>query len=223
MFRSVGGTRAVTETEDIFNLENWQTRGPEVLANEFRDIQEENLRVNKDFYRVIQDALKVGVPKRELKKILRKRGLSQKRTNLLFRGQNIPYSGYDGRMRKRVRDAEKIGEELNQKKSKDFRNYFYPRKLFRLIEREYRKSLAPEERIDRSIIDRVTDYFSEKITPQGETIKTAQAERIQTPPLPPTNMPAQNLMAQSPQKINGLTRSEQALLSPEEKVIAART
>ena len=29
-----------------------KTRGPEVLANEFRDIQEENLRINKDFIKL---------------------------------------------------------------------------------------------------------------------------------------------------------------------------
>ena len=71
----------------------------------------------------------------------------------------------------------------------------------------------------------MTDYFSERL-PVGEEGGDGGhqlSQRIQTPPLPPTNMPAQNLMAQSPQKINGLTRSEQALLSPEEKIIAART
>lgn len=101
------GTRAVTETETMFNLENWQTRGPEVLANEFRAIQDENYRVNREFYRVLQDAMAVGVPRRELKKILRKRGLSQKRTNLLFRGQNIPYTGYDSRMKKKSKRCRK--------------------------------------------------------------------------------------------------------------------
>jgi hypothetical protein len=219
------GTRAVTETETMFNLENWQTRGPEVLANEFRAIQDENYRVNREFYRVLQDAMAVGVPRRELKKILRKRGLSQKRTNLLFRGQNIPYTGYDSRMKKRVKDAEKIGKELGKNKSKDFFNYFYPRRLFRLIEREYRKSLVPEEKVDRSIIDRVTDYFSEQLPSGGGSGGGGPelSQRIQTPPLPATSMPAPNLMGQSPQKINGLTRSEQALLSPEEKIIAART
>ena len=83
----------------------------------------------------------------------------------------------------------------------------------------------PEEKVNRSIIDRVTDYFSERLPVGEEGGDGGQqlSQRIQTPPLPPTNMPAPNLMAQSPQKINGLTRSEQALLSPEEKIIAART
>ena len=58
--------RLVTSTEKLFSLENFRTRGPEVVAREFKDIQEENLRVNKDFYKVIKDALAVGVPKRQL-------------------------------------------------------------------------------------------------------------------------------------------------------------
>ena len=218
------GIRAVTETETMFNLENWQTRGPEVLANEFRDIQDEAYRVNKDFYRVLKDAMAVGVSKGDLKKILRKRNMPIKKINWLLKGKNIPYSAYDKRMKLRLKEAKDLGKELGKDKSSDFKKYFYPKSEFRRIEREYRrKSLDPEERIDRGIIDTIKDYFSETITPQGETIKTAQAERIQTPPLPATSMPAQNLMAQSPQKINGLTRSEQALLSPEEKIIAART
>ena len=218
------GTRAVTETETMFNLENWRTRGPETLAGEFRDIQDENYRVNKDFYRVLKDAMDVGVSRKDLFKILKKRGMPSKKINWLLKGKNIPYSAYDKRMKLRLKEAKDLGKELGKDKSSDFKKYFYPKSEFRRIEREYkRKSLAPEEKVNRSIIDRVTDYFSEKVSPQGETIKTAQVQRIQTPPLPGTPMPSQSLMAQSPQKINGLTRSEQALLSPEEKVIAART
>ncbi len=55
------GKRAVTETETMFNLENWRSRGPEVLKQEFKDIQDENYKVNKGFYRVLKDALEVGM------------------------------------------------------------------------------------------------------------------------------------------------------------------
>ena len=58
--------RLVTSTDKLFSLQNYKTRGPEVLAREFRDIQEENLRVNRDFHKVVKDALEVGVPRRQL-------------------------------------------------------------------------------------------------------------------------------------------------------------
>ena len=48
---------------------------------------------------------------------------------------------------------------------------------------------------------------------------------IQPPPLPGTPMPDQKLVASAPQinQQTGLTRTESALLSPSEQVIARRT
>ena len=65
--------KSVTATEKFFSLENYQNRGPLVLADEFRQIQEEAFRVNQDFHLILQDALAVGVPKNQLIKILRNR------------------------------------------------------------------------------------------------------------------------------------------------------
>ena len=127
--------RLVTTTEKFFSLQDYTTRGPEVLAREFRDIQDENYRVNRDFYQVVKDALEVGVPKRELFKQLKARGLSTKNAALIMRGKNIPYTGYDSRMIKRFRDAEKIAKE--EGKGKVNREYFYPKREFKRIEREY--------------------------------------------------------------------------------------
>ena len=67
--------RSVTTTEKLFSLENYQNRGPLVLADEFRQIQDETLKANKEFHLILQDALKVGVPKKLLK-ILRDRRIS---------------------------------------------------------------------------------------------------------------------------------------------------
>ena len=68
--------RSVTTAEKFFSLENFDQRGPLVLAEEFRDIQDETLRVNRDFYFILKDALEVGVPEKTLKKIIRERGIS---------------------------------------------------------------------------------------------------------------------------------------------------
>ena len=183
-----------------------------MIADEFRDIQEETYRTNQDFYFILQDAIRVGVPERELKKLMRRRGMSVKNVKKLLRGKNIPYTAYKERMKKRVKEAEQIGKE--QGEGKVNRDYFYPRRLLRNIEREYKNkelNTAPKE------IEPVSQL------PAEDTTATASlpAPEIQTPPLPVTPQPVvpPNLLAQNKR----LTPTEEALLSPEEKIIAGRT
>ena len=153
---------------------------------------------------------------------MKKRGISSKNANKLLRGVNIPYSGYDGRMKKRVIDARKLSNELNEGSIN--RNYFYPRRLLKQIEREYkRKSIRPIEPgpglIERGISG-AQDLFGN--IPQQDT--TVQQANIQTPPLGNTPMPKiNNQMARNINPQTGLTRTESALLSPTEQIIARRT
>ena len=42
--------KSVTTAEKFFSLENYQRRGPLVIADEFRNIQEETYRTNQDFH-----------------------------------------------------------------------------------------------------------------------------------------------------------------------------
>ena len=149
---------------------------------------------------------------RELKKLMRGRGISARNIRKLIKGQNIPYTAYKERMKKRVKEAEKIGKE--QGEGKINREYFYPRRLLKQIEREYKDkklNTAPKE------IEPVSQL------PAEDTTATASlpAPEIQTPPLPVTPQPvvSPNLLAQNKR----LTPTEEALLSPEEKIIAGRT
>jgi len=211
--------RSVTATEKFFSLEDFRQRGPNVLAEEFRQIQEENLKVNKDFYVILQDAQTMGVDKKTLKKILKQRGISTKNANFLLRGKNIPYTGYKGRMQKRVKDAKALSKKLGEGNVNA--NYFYPRKLFNDIIREYkRKSIVPKEETDSpGLIDRGLDAVGDLFGGVSENQPVAE---IQTPPLPSTPQPrVQSVQQRNP--ITNLTRTEQALLSPEEQVIASRT
>ena len=137
-----------------------------------------------------------------------------------MRGVNIPYTGYDGRMKKRVKDARKLSDKFGEGDIN--REYFYPRRLFKEIEREYRrKSLILKEKpntpgmIDRGL-DAVGDLF-------GGVEQRQPVASIQTPPLPNTPMPNIQPIAQQINPTTNLTRTEQALLSPEEQVIASRT
>ena len=86
------------------------------MADEFRNIQEENFKVNQDFYFILKDAETVGVPERDLKKIIKKaRNISSAKARKLLKGENIPYTAYDSRMKKRVKEAEKIAKERGEK------------------------------------------------------------------------------------------------------------
>ena len=205
--------KSVTTAEKFFSLQDYQRRGPLVIADEFRNIQEETFRTNQDFYFILQDAIRVGLPEKELKKLMRRRGMSVKNVKKLLRGQNIPYTAYKERMKKRIKEAEQIGKEQGQGKIN--KDYFYPRRLLRQIEKEYKKkelNTAPKE------IEPVSQL------PVQDTTTTASlpAPEIKTPPLPNTPQPKVRTAQQINPQTN-LTRTETALLSPEEQVIASRT
>jgi hypothetical protein len=138
--------------------------------------------------------------------------MSVKNVKKLLRGKNIPYTAYKERMKKRVKEAEQIGKEQGQGKVN--RDYFYPRRLLRDIEREYKNkelNTAPPE------IEPVSEVPVEDTT----TTASLPTPEIQTPPLPNTPMPVIRTTA-LPSVNTNLTRTQQALLSPEEQIIASR-
>ena len=200
--------RSVTTAEKFFSLENFDQRGPLVLAEEFRNIQDETLRVNRDFYFILKDALEVGVPEKTLKKIIRERGISFRNFKKLIKGENIPYTAYKERMKKRVKEAEKLD------RGKVNKDYFYPKKLLKQIEKEYKnKKLETQE----PEIEPVSS-----IPTEDRSVQTARLPDIQTPPLGNTPMPIVQTARADVNPNTNLTRSQEALLSPEEKIIASR-
>ena len=83
-----------------------------------------------------------------------------------------------------------------------------------------RKSIKPEEQepgIFEKGLDNIKDLFSE--APQQQTTQLAD---IKTPPLPNTPMPMVQTVRANVNPNTNLTRTQEALLSPEEKIIASR-
>jgi hypothetical protein len=214
--------RSVTQTEKLFSLENYQNRGPLVLADEFRQIQDETLKVNREFHLILQDALKTGVPKRQLLKILRDRRISYAKAKKLLDGKNIPYTGFEERMKKRVKEAQIEAKRRGEDETVN-KEYFYPKKLFRDILREYKnKDLKPKQEGPSEI-----DLLFDKIRGDQSSLpgqeETTQLADIQTPPLGNTPMPVVQTARADVNPNTNLTRTQEALLSPEEKIIASRT
>ena len=111
-------------------------------------------------------------------------------------------------MKKRVKEAEKLD------RGKINKNYFYPKKLLKQIEKEYK---------DKKLETREPEIEPMSSLPtENRSVQTTRLPDIKTPPLPNTPMPT----VKTTQNINpntNLTRTETALLSPEEQVIASRT
>ena len=213
--------RSVTQTEKLFSLENYQNRGPLVLADEFRQIQDETLKVNREFHLILQDALKTGVPKRKLLKILRDRRISYAKAKKLLDGKNIPYTAFDERMKKRVKEAQIEAKRRGEGETVN-KEYFYPKKLFRDILREYKnKDLKPKKEGPSEV-----DLLFDKIRGDQSSLpgqeETTQLADIQTPPLSSTPMPIVQTARANVNPNTNLTRTQEALLSPEEKIIASR-
>jgi hypothetical protein len=214
--------RSVTQTEKLFSLENYQNRGPLVLADEFRQIQDETLKVNREFHLILQDALKTGVPKKDLIKILRNRRIPYAKVKKLLDGKNIPYTGYEERMKKRVDEAKKEADRRGDNESVN-KEYFYPKKLFREILSEYKnKDLKPKQEGPSEV-----DLLFDKIRGDQSSLpgqeQTTQLANIQTPPLGNTPQPIVRPVQANVDPNTNLTRTQTALLSPEEQVIASRT
>ena len=215
--------RSVTTTEKLFSLENYQNRGPLILADEFRQIQDETLKVNREFHLILEDALKTGVPKRQLLKILRNRRISYSKAKKLLDGKNIPYTGYEERMKKRVKEAQIEAKRRGEGETVN-KEYFYPKKLFRDILREYKNKTLKIEEPNTRLLE--LEKFKESISGDQSSLpgqeETTQLANIQTPPLPNMAMPVVQTARANVNPNTNLTRTQEALLSPEEKIIASR-
>jgi hypothetical protein len=211
--------RSVTKAEKFFSLKDFQNRGPEKIADEFKNIQDETFRVNQAFYFILQDALETGVKEQDLLKILRKRNISYSKAKKLLKGKNIPYTAFEERMKGRVKEAEKIAKDRGEKINKE---YFYPKKLFRQILKDYKnKDLSIKEDAQLNEIDRILKLQNDQVSSLPQPVENKAFAKIQTPPLPNTPQPVVQT-AQLKDPNTNLTRTQTALLSPEEQVIASR-
>ena len=207
---------SVTKAESFYSLRNALDRGPNELQQEFRNIQDEMFRVQQEFHYVLQDAQKLGLTKRDLRKILMKRDFSGREISALLRGKFTPFKASEKLMQKRVRDAKKAYPDEKIESS-----FFYPRREFYKIMREYRnKSLKYQ--IPRP--EPVSEFQVPKPILSLPT-NTRQVASVQTPPLPATPPVNPQLVAANNPVIpqTGLTRTETALLSPSEQAMRLRS
>ena len=236
--------RAIDDTEKIYSPENYNSRGPEVILREYNQMQLEGYKVQQDFYRMIVDAKTIGLSNLDIRKKLKEQGVGSQMINNLMNGIFTPINYSDARFKKKIKAIENLAK-TKTKDSKDFRymadpNYLYPKLQLDMLKLSYRfKKLDPENKLkvykegkNPNVGGLFGIFFEEgpgfiqrgknlinKVLP-GDPLSS----KVQTPPLGSTPMPSKNLISSLPKNPQtNLTQSEEALLSPTEKVIASRT
>ena len=235
--------RAIDDTEKIYSPENYNSRGPEVILREYNQMQLEGYKVQQDFYKMIVDAKTIGLSNFDIRKKLKEQNLGPKTINNLMNGIFTPVNYSDPRFKKKIVAVEKLAKQKT-KESPDYRyvvdkNYLYPKLQLNLLKNSYRfKKLDPNDKLKvyKEGKNPNTEGIFGKFLKGGpgliqrgknlidKVLPGTPMSKIQTPPLPNTPMPAKmasNTQQKDPQ--TNLTRNQEALLSPTEKVIASRT
>ena len=188
-------------TGGIFGLLAGGRKSPTDVINRYIAANAARFGVQQEMFRNIEAAGILGTESSTLRREFKDRQVSPRTYNKLEEGTFEPY--YPSRdIQKRFKEiAEELGEENPFLAVKD---------ILRAIYNQFREmDLRDEFDID------VSEYVSED---EG-------LADIQTPPLGKTPMPVVNnrQLLQQKDPITNLTRTEQALLSPSEKIIAGRT
>ena len=213
-------------------------------------MQEEDFRLQKDMYIRIQDMKLLNVDDRTIKKILEKAGTDENVVRNLMRGIFTPTNYSETRFDQKVEYVRGAMEEQSEK-SEDyffFENeaFIFPKTELDEVKREwkrrqffpdgytpdktkYKKNSKGQTLYDNNgnpIPEEGTGIIKkglEKIKKLINPLSGLSSQKPQVPQLPPTPTPNVAVAALQKSPTTGLTRTESALLSPSEQVIARRT
>ena len=218
-------TKIRTKAWDASVMYNTDTYGSDVV-NDFIRIQRNIFREQQRIWRAFQTAKKFGLTNSTLRKELRARRVSWSDIQKILSGKfdPLPYS--------KTRFKNKLIEIKENEKDKGFygerrinKRSWYPRreldKVLRFLSNQRLNDVFKYDKIQAPTI-KINEPTSMIVPDKKVSLAT---NNIQTPPLPKTSMPDRKLVASMPQTDlrTGLTRTESALLSPSEQVIARRT
>ena len=220
----------VFKAEKFYKFNDLFKRGGDVLVEEFIAIQKEAFREQKKIYDAIQAAKKLDLSDSDIRKLFKERkGLSSKAIRNIINGKFVPVTFSESLFEKKLRKLAKIEDEQGFKYDLP-KNFVFPKSdLKRVIRQLQRDSLDEEFYYDVKKEKEVLDLRGS--LPTGiETVETPilTSSKPETPPLPLQPMPnaqvVQTEALQAPGAMNqGLTTTENALLSEEEKQIRLRS
>jgi len=222
-------------TNDIVNAKNLQSdlrllsRGmpAETFPKEFEKLQSNNYRIMSEIYKDIQALRTLNFTEKEIRDLISgRRALSKKDVANVMTGFFVPENVPNFKKDSAVANAIK---NINRELGTDYKiNDFINRPELFSIRRKYMNiplGLSDEEREEflRSTPERKFDIKEPAIEDRMQLIEDQQSVKPQVPAAPFLPDPQiSNMFAQSVDPTTGLTRTESALLSPEEQVIARK-
>jgi len=238
--------RAVDENENFYNVDNYANNTPDDMVATFKQMQNEALRIQKDMYIRIKDFELLDLDETEIRRILTKAGVSRKVAGNLMNGVFTPVNYSKKRFDTKVDTIERELDKLSTEKRK-FRlneDFVYPRQELNEVLSDYRgmdlfkedydpgkfeyklnkegRILFDEEGnpipVEKGIIEKGLNIISPTIK-EGFNFIT---DPLNVGSLPNTPEPVVQTARANINPNTNLTRTQEALLSPTEKVIAGR-
>ena len=239
--------RATDENENFYNVNNYQDNTPSDMVRTFIKMQEEAFRIQKDMFIRIQDLKLLDLDEDEIEEIMIKSGASKKIVKNLINGEFTPVNYSKKRFETKVNVLEEeiegftnnkfryrlnedfvfpefeLDDVIDEYEDKEFftrGNEYNPEKFdYKLdkkgnILKDANGDPIRDEGLFKKVLRKGTEIVRDLVTPDDQV-------NIQTPRLPDTPMPNVQ-MTTLPGANTNLTRTQQALLSPEEQVIASR-
>jgi hypothetical protein len=244
--------RAVDENEKFYNVDNYTNNTPDNLIKTFEDMQDEAFRIQKEMHIRVKDLMLLDLNPFEIKKIMKNAGVSKELVNNIFLGKFTPINYSKKRFETKVNTIEaelrKMGDDRvsfflnrqfvfpkfeldNVKIKNNFRFFFEPGSEYNPEEFDYKVDKNGNFVLDEKgspikeegFIKRQLRKISPIIRKGADKIfnPLSNAFRVETPQLPNTPQPVVQT-AQLKDPNTNLTRTQTALLSPEEQVIASR-
>jgi hypothetical protein len=232
--KEIGNAKAAFTT-DITNARNIQrdvrlverNLPPQYFASEFDKLNSNKYRIQSEIYKDIQALRDIGFSDIEIRNMMKgRRAVSKDDINRLMLGvfnpEKVPTFRQDSGIRKAV---DQVNRELGTNyKIDDFIN----RPELFAITNKYRNiplGLSESERIEylRTTSEKKIEDLEPRIEQQQERIIDQQGS-LPKPQIPLPNVPMPNVspVTASVDPTTNLTRTETALLSPEEQVIAQK-
>ena len=214
------------DASDMYDLDAY---GDEV-KQDFINIQRNIWREQRRIYNAIQTAKKFDVSYYDIQKEMKERNISRGDIRKILNGEfdAIPFS--KPRFEDKIKELEELNREYNKKHNTNRRvnrDSFYPKWDLKDILRDLKYQRLDEEFFYDKIKEPPIEIEDQtrlvvpdkKITslPQNTNISTTQ----NVPPVD-ANLISSTNMGQGVNQMTGLTRNQEVLLSPSEKLIAQR-